>query len=98
EVAPYLQTAPEAVELGLLARAVAPEDLDAAIEAEVAPYLQTAPQAVARAKALLRHLGPPITPEVIEHSIGELVACWEGEEARAGISAFFAKEKPAWQS
>lgn len=88
----------EAVELGLLARAVAPEDLDAAIEAEVAPYLQTAPQAVARAKALLRHLGPPITPEVIEHSIGELVACWEGEEARAGISAFFAKEKPAWQS
>lgn len=88
----------EAVTLGLLAKAVAPDDLDAAVEAEVAPYLQTAPAAVARAKSLLRHLGPPITPEVIEHSIGELVACWEGTEAREGIAAFFNKEKPGWQS
>lgn len=88
----------EAVDLGLLARAVAPDDLDAAVEAEVAPYLQTAPEAVARAKALLRHLGPPITEEVIRHSIGELVACWEGPEARDGITAFFGKTKPAWQS
>ncbi len=89
---------PEAVTLGLLARSVAPADLDAAIEAEVAPYLNTAPEAVARSKALLRYLGPPITQEVIQHSIAELVACWDGEEAREGISAFFAKEKPSWQS
>ena len=89
---------PEAVELGLLSRAVAPEDLDAAVEAEVAPYLQTAPGAVARSKALLRHLGPPITEEVIAHSIGELVACWEGSEAPEGITAFFGKTKPRWQS
>lgn len=89
---------PEAVDLGLLARAVPDGELDTAIEAEVLPYLQTAPAAVARAKGLLRHLGPPITPEVIEHSIGELVACWEGPEAREGIGAFFNKEKPAWQS
>lgn len=90
--------AAEAVELGLLARAVPAEDLDDAIEAEIAPYLQTAPAAVARSKALLRHLGPPITPEIIEHSIGELIACWEGPEARQGIAAFFAKETPPWQS
>ncbi|WP_136634968.1 crotonase/enoyl-CoA hydratase family protein [Pseudooceanicola onchidii] len=89
---------PEAVELGLLARAVAADDLDDAIEAEVLPYLQTAPLAVARAKALLRHLGPPITPEVIEQSIGELVACWDGPEAKEGIGAFFDKTKPSWQS
>lgn len=88
----------EAVELGLLARAVSPEELDAAVEAEVEPYLQTAPGAVARAKALLRHLGPPITEEIIEHSIGELVACWEGTEAPAGIAAFFDKQKPSWQT
>lgn len=89
---------PEAVELGLLARAVDPDDLDAAVAAEVAPYLQTAPGAVARAKALLRHMGPPITEEIIQHSIGELVACWEGTEAPEGIGAFFAKAKPSWQS
>lgn len=89
--------AAEAVTLGLLARIVPAQELDAAVEAEIAPYLQTAPGAVARAKALLRHLGPPITPEVIEHSIGELVACWEGQEAPEGIGAFFNKEKPSWQ-
>ncbi|OWU83671.1 enoyl-CoA hydratase [Oceanicola sp. 22II-s10i] len=89
---------PQAVELGLLARSVAAEDLDAAVEAEVAPYLETAPGAVARSKALLRYLGPPITDEIIEHSIGELVACWEGPETREGIAAFFDKRRPPWQS
>ncbi|MGI3168183.1 crotonase/enoyl-CoA hydratase family protein [Pseudooceanicola sp. C21-150M6] len=89
--------AAEAMELGLVSKVVPAEALDEAVEAEVAPYLDTAPGAVARAKALLRHLGPPITPEIIEHSIGELVACWEGTEAPEGIGAFFAREKPSWQ-
>ena len=89
--------ADEAVALGLLARAVAPEDLDAAIEAEIAPYLQCAPQAVARAKALLRRLGPVIDTAAIEHTIAELVACWEGPEAPEGIAAFFEKRVPPWQ-
>jgi len=68
--------APEAVTLGLLAKAVPAEELDAAVEAEVAPYLACAPQAVARAKALARTLGPRIDDDVIDHTIGELVACW----------------------
>lgn len=89
--------ASEAVDLGLLARAVPAADLDAAIEAEVTPYLDCAPQAVARAKALLRHLGPVIDEATIAHTIGELTACWEGEEAVEGIGAFFAKRKPRWQ-
>lgn len=89
--------ASEAVDLGLLARAVPAADLDAAIEAEVTPYLDCAPQAVARAKELLRHLGPVIDEATIAHTIGELTACWEGEEAVEGIGAFFAKRKPRWQ-
>ena len=89
---------PEAVDLGLLSRVVEADALDDAIEREIAPCLQTAPGAVARAKALLRHLGPPITTEIIEHSIAELVACWNGSEAPEGIGAFFNKEKPSWQS
>ena len=88
--------AAEAVTLGLLARVVPSEDLDAAIEAEIAPYLDCAPQAVARAKALVHHLGTPVTTAQIEHSIAELVACWEGDEAREGIAAFFARRKPDW--
>ncbi len=87
----------EAVKLDLLARVVAPEDLDAAIEAEIIPYLEAAPKAVAAAKALTRSLGPPITQEIIDATIERLVAAWEGEEAPEGIAAFFARRKPRWQ-
>jgi len=46
----------EAVELGLLARAVPADDLDAAVEREVLPYLACAPGAVAAAKKLAQDL------------------------------------------
>ena len=86
----------EAVELGLLARVVASEDMDAAVRAEVAPYLSAAPGAVAEAKRLTRMFGTPITPAVIDATIERLIATWEGDEAREGISAFFAKRNPDW--
>jgi len=88
--------AEEAVRLGLLAKALAPDDLDAAVEAEVKPYLSAAPGAVARAKRLAQRLGGGITQAEIEHSIGELVACWESEETAEGIAAFFGKRKARW--
>lgn len=87
----------EAVDLGLLARAVPEAELDAAIEAEILPYLDCAPGAVARAKALLRGLGPRIDEAVIASTIAALADCWADEEAREGISAFFDKRKPHWQ-
>ena len=89
--------AAEAVQLDLLSRAVPAEALDDAIAAEVDPVLDTAPGAVARAKRLLRHLGPPITPELVDHSVAELAACWDSAETQEGIGAFFRKEKPSWQ-
>ena len=89
--------AAEAVTLNLAARAVAPEDLDAALEAEIAPFLQAAPQAVAAAKAQCRALGPRIDAAAIEDSIDRLVAVWQGPEAAEGIGAFFDRRKPAWQ-
>ncbi|RKF14995.1 crotonase/enoyl-CoA hydratase family protein [Roseovarius spongiae] len=88
--------AAEAVTLGLLARAVPADALDAAVEEEVAPYLACAPEAVARAKALLRSLGPRIDAAVIGHTVEELAKCWEGGEAHEGIAAFFEKRKPGW--
>ncbi|MCC5954936.1 MAG: crotonase/enoyl-CoA hydratase family protein [Natronohydrobacter sp.] len=86
----------EAVRLGLLARAVTADALDDAVEAEVAPYLSCAPGAVARAKALALHLGAGIGEGGVRHSIAELVACWEGEEAQEGVEAFFTRRKPRW--
>lgn len=88
--------ADEAVTLGLLARAVPPEALDGAVEAEIAPYLACAPGAVAAAKALALRLGSAITEAQVAHSIGQLVAAWEGPEAAEGIAAFFGRRKPDW--
>ena len=88
--------ASEAVTLGLLARAVAPADLDTAVEAEVAPFLACAPGAVASAKALALRLGGGIDAAAVEHSIAQLVARWESAEADEGIAAFFGKRKAQW--
>lgn len=88
--------AQEALRLDLLARVVAPQDLDASIEAEVEPYLSCAPGAVAEAKALIRTLSPMPDAAQIEASIAALVTRWESPEAVEGIDAFFARTKPAW--
>ncbi|MEM9279247.1 MAG: crotonase/enoyl-CoA hydratase family protein [Pseudomonadota bacterium] len=90
--------ATEAVGLGLLAKSVSSEELNEAIEAEIEPYLSTAPEAVAKAKALARSLGPVIDDEVMRRTASKLADCWEGAEAQEGISAFFDKRKPSWQS
>ncbi len=86
----------EAVDLGLLARAVPADDLAAAVEAEVAPYLSCAPGAVAAAKALVRDLGPKIDQAVIDHTVNALSGRWDSPEAGEGIAAFFEKRKAKW--
>jgi len=88
--------AEQAVTLGILAKAVAADDLESAVEAEVLPYLSCAPGAVAAAKKLARDLGPRIDSQVIDMSIKALVRQWDGDEAPEGISAFFEKRKPRW--
>jgi len=87
----------EAVDLGLLARAVPEDALDKGVEAEVAPYLDCAPGAVARAKALLRGFGPRIDEDVIAGTVAALAECWAGDEAPEGIAAFFERRRPGWQ-
>lgn len=88
--------AEEARDLGLLARVVAPEDMDAALEAEVLPYLAAAPEAVARSKRLALQLGGEITEAMIDHTIQELVDCWNSETAQEGVAAFFEKRPARW--
>ncbi|WP_420587213.1 crotonase/enoyl-CoA hydratase family protein [Ruegeria sp.] len=90
--------AAEAVELGLLAKAVPAPELDKAVEAEILPYLSCAPGAVAMAKGLVQSLSPTIDDQVIDQTIRALVDRWETAEAQEGISAFFDKRKPAWIS
>ncbi len=88
--------ATEAVTLGLLAKCVPADDLDAAVEAEVAPYLNCAPGAVAEGKALAQSLGGTVTREAVAASVAALARRWESPESAEGIGAFFEKRKAAW--
>lgn len=88
--------ASEAKELGLLAQVVTAQGLDAAVEREVVPYLSVAPGAVARAKALIRNLGPRLDDTVVADTVARLADTWETDEAQEGLNAFFAKSKPGW--
>jgi methylglutaconyl-CoA hydratase len=90
--------APEAVTLGILARAVPPDALEGAVEAEVLPYLSCAPSAVAAAKALAQMLGSNIDTRAVDHSVAALVRQWDGDEAPEGIAAFFEKRPAKWVS
>jgi len=88
--------AAEAVELGLLARAVPEDALDAAVEAEIAPYLSAAPGAVAAGKRLVADLTGPVDAAQVAMTIEALVTRWESAESAEGIAAFFDKRKPGW--
>ncbi|MEL6682780.1 MAG: enoyl-CoA hydratase-related protein, partial [Pseudomonadota bacterium] len=90
--------AAEAVELGIIAKAVPAGHLDASIEAEVLPYLACAPGAVSAAKAFARSLGPVIDRETVDRSIDALITQWNSSEAEEGIAAFFEKRPAAWNA
>lgn len=90
--------ASEAVTLGLLAKSVPAEGLDAAVEAEVAPYLNCAPGAVAEGKALAQSLGGTVTRAAVDRSVAALARRWESPESAEGIGAFFDKRKAAWMA
>jgi methylglutaconyl-CoA hydratase len=80
--------APEAVELGLLARCVTAEDLDAVVEREVAPYRALDRETVARAKRLCRSAGSTADDETLHRTAELLADCWERPATRAAIEAF----------
>jgi len=88
----------EAVDLGLLARVVAPDALDAAIEAEIAPYFEAAPGAVAAGKKMVAALTAPIDDRQIALTVEALVARWESPESAEGIAAFLEKRTPIWMN
>lgn len=91
-----LFSAAEAFDLGLVAKVVAPDQLDDAVEAETAAYLAASPGAIAASKRLARSLGPQIDPTTIERSIAALADAWEQPEAHEGVAAFFDRRKPNW--
>lgn len=85
-----------AAQLGLLSQAVAPDQLDAAVERELSALLRCAPLAVARAKQLIEFVSTHSPQENIPFTAGQLADCWESQELQDGIAAFLSKAKPPW--
>jgi methylglutaconyl-CoA hydratase len=89
-------TAADALAVGLVHRVVAPDELEAAIEAEVTAILRAAPGAIAMAKQLFRRARAGALAAAIAEAADALVARWETAEAREGLQAFLEKRPPAW--
>lgn len=85
-----------AVEVGLLHRAVAPEALDATIDAALAELLKGGPRAQARVKEVLRLNADHTFSEVLDLVPRQLAEARSGDEAKEGFRAFFEKRKPEW--
>ena len=85
-------------EAGLLDRAVADGELDAAVDAFVAQLGQGAPQALAVTKQLLRDMPGPNLQEDFRRMATVSAERFGSAEAREGIAALLEKRRPAWAS
>ena len=89
--------ASEAVGLGLLDKVVADDALDTAIEFELKLALAAAPGAIAETKKRLLQLQGGEMQDPARELVEALADVWEGDEAQAGIRAFFSRQKPPWK-
>lgn len=89
--------AEEALRIGLVQQAVAPEALDAAVNGVIADLLQGGPAAQGEIKALFAQLQVgPVTPEVRELTARTIARVRGTFEAREGFAAFLAKRPAHW--
>jgi methylglutaconyl-CoA hydratase len=88
----------EALRIGLVHEAVAPEALDARLAGLLDSLHSAGPQAQAHCKRLLASLRghDAFDPQVLEQTARSIAEVRAGEEAREGMAAFLAKRKPGW--
>lgn len=89
--------AAEGCRVGLLARAVPAEALDAAVAECAQAFLQCSPVAVAATKDLIRFVDTHGAAENRDETPKRLADTWETADARAGIAAFLDKAAPPWR-
>jgi methylglutaconyl-CoA hydratase len=87
----------QALEMGLVQRVVAAEELDMAVDATLASLLAGGPNAQREIKQFFArlHVGP-VSPEVIELSAQTIARVRGTAEAREGFAAFLGKRPAAW--
>jgi methylglutaconyl-CoA hydratase len=88
--------AAKAAAIGLVHHVVAPDALDATVDARVSELLQAAPGAIAAAKALLRVVHGRAPEDVREATAALIADRRAGAEGQEGLRAFLEKRKPRW--
>jgi methylglutaconyl-CoA hydratase len=88
--------AEEAVALGLCARSVDPDDLDAVVGRTVDELLQGSPDAQSRIKRLLDAVSGASLDEAAALAAGFIADARASDEGREGLRAFLEKRRPAW--
>ena len=89
-------SAEEAVNLGLISKAVSVDKLDEAIEKEINELLRCSPEAVSATKRLIAEVRGKEPADVRSATIEKLANAWESDSIKEGIDAFFSKRKPVW--
>ena len=89
-------TGADAARMGLINEAVAPEELDAAVEAIVDDLLQGGPNAIAASKRLLAEVPPMGVDEAFAWTQQLSADLFRSEEAAEGMGAYLAKRSPSW--
>ena len=85
-----------ALQIGLINRVVAPDELDKEVQKLCASIVQNAPGALTHAKRMLEQLWSTSVKEDIELALGHHMQARESAEAREGVAAFLEKRAPAW--
>lgn len=88
--------AERAYELGLVHETAEPEALDAAVDHTVAELLECSPAAQARIKRLVPQVAALDLEAASEYTVEEITAARAEDDAKNGMAAFLAKEKPPW--
>ncbi|MBI1735678.1 MAG: enoyl-CoA hydratase/isomerase family protein [Candidatus Rokubacteria bacterium] len=88
----------EAATWGLVNRAVAAPDLDAAVDRVVARIVAAAPAAIRLQKELVARWRETDLRTAVQYGINAFATAYATDDAREGASAFLEKREPRWRA
>ncbi len=88
--------AARALEIGLVQRVVAEEELDAAVDETISALLAGGPRAQAAIKELVSRVAADQSDAVDAYTSALIATLRSGDEGREGVTAFLEKRKPDW--
>lgn len=89
--------AAQALQLGLVSKVCAEQDLDAEVQSFIDTLAANSPAAVSESKRLVADLSnQPIEQALIKDTCHRIAAIRVSDEGQEGLKAFLEKRKPAW--